>query len=67
METKEKHPLRSINFGVIPITVYRGIILERLIGGYKLFGKTCITEKEVDEIIDASLVSLENSIVNPVK
>ena len=67
METKEKHPLRLINWGVIPITIYRGVLVEKLIGGYKIFSTTCITEKEVDEIIDASLVSLENSIVNPVK
>ena len=54
METNEKHTLKSINWGVVSTTIYRGVLIERLIGGYKVFDKVVATPEEVDRIIDDS-------------
>jgi hypothetical protein len=58
-----KHELEKIVWGIIPITVYRGCIVEKLIGGYKVFNTKCLTCKEVDNIIDNSEISLQKSIL----
>ena len=42
---------------------YKGILIEKLVGGYRLFGTTCNTEEEVLEIIQNATSSLSESIV----
>jgi len=60
---QDKHPIEKITFGVIPITVYRGCLLTKLVGGYEIFGTKCKTPQEVDAIIDKAGKSLKDSIV----
>jgi len=58
----EKHELEKVSWGVIPIYNYKGILVEKLIGGYKVFGQTCIKPEEVDLIIQESCSILSESI-----
>jgi len=60
---QDKHPIENITFGIIPITVYRGCLLTKLVGGYEIFGTKCKTPQEVDLIIDKAGKSLKDSIV----
>jgi len=58
-----KHDIEKITWGVIPITVYRGCLLTRLVGGYEIFGQKVSKPEEVDAIIDKAGKSLNDSIV----
>ena len=60
-----KHKLEEIEWGVIPIQNYRNCLVTKMIGGYGIFNHKCLTPQEVDEIIDANLKVIEQSIVNP--
>lgn len=62
METKEQHPLLKVKWGVIPIVNYKNCLIEKIIGGYKIFGQKMSTEKEVDEAITKSEQAIQNSI-----
>ena len=57
-----KHPLEEVKWGIIPITVYKGVLVEKIIGGYKLLHQTCIKPEEVDTIIFESQKSISKSI-----
>ena len=61
-ETKEQS-LTDILSSVVPISVYRGVVVEKIIGGYRLLNTTCIKPEEVDKLIDEGLNSIEKSIV----
>lgn len=66
--TEGKHELEKINFGVIPITVYRGCLVTKLIGGFEIWGNKVTTPDEVDSIIDNAGTILSESISNrPIK
>lgn len=43
---------------------YRGVIVSKLIGGFELLGKKCLTRDGVDRIIDEAHGVIEKSIVN---
>lgn len=58
----EIHPLKKINWGVIPIENYRGVLVTKIIGGYTVLGKKAKTEEAVDEIIDKASETLLQSI-----
>ncbi len=60
------HELEKVNWGVIPIYNYGGINVERLVGGFRVFGQTCNSPHEVDLIIMNACSILSESIVNPV-
>ena len=60
---KEKHTLEQTEWGVIPISYYRGCLITKLIGGYSIFGKKYLTPQEVDEVIDKNLKVIEKSIL----
>ncbi len=62
MKTTEKHELTELLNKVIPITVYRGTLCEKLIGGFRVLGQTVSTPEQVDEVINNSLKNLENSL-----
>ena len=47
---------------VTPIFGYRGILVERIIGGYIALGKKVNTMQDVDDLIDSSHKSIERSI-----
>lgn len=58
----EKHFLETILRDVVPIVVYRGCLVERLIGGFKVFNQTVFSAEDVDAVIDGAEKSIENSI-----
>ena len=62
METKEQHELLKVKFGVIPVTVYRGCIVEKAIGGYIVFGRKALTVHDVDDIINNAGEAIKQSI-----
>lgn len=41
---------------------HKGFIVERIIGGFKIMGKSVFTMEQVDKVIDDALTSLKNSI-----
>lgn len=57
-----KHELETVNWGVIGIYNYKGTLIERLVGGYRVFGQTCNTPQEVDIIIQNACSSISESI-----
>lgn len=57
-----KHPIEEIEWGVIPVTVYRGCLLTRLVGGYEIFNQRVQTPQQVDEVIDKASDHLKNSL-----
>lgn len=57
-----KHYLETVRWGVIPVINYKGHLLERIIGGYKILGSIAITPDEVDKKIESVNKSLNNSI-----
>lgn len=59
-----KHPLEKVKWGVIAITAYKGVLVERQIGGYLVLGQKCQTPEEVDRVIEDSCVSLKNSLID---
>lgn len=63
--SKEQHELKKIDWPVIPIMVYRGCLVTKIIGGYTIFGRKCKTESEVDAIIDKSYDIIKNSLNAP--
>jgi len=63
VEAKHKHPLETIKWGVLQIQKYRGCLVVKNKNGYCIFGRKVKTEKEVDDIIDKGLNSIENSII----
>ena len=60
----EQKSLDELLNKVIPIGVYRGVIVEKLIGGYKVLNNIVKSKEEVDAIINNSLNSLSKSITN---
>ena len=58
----KKHFLKEYQFGVIPIVNYSGCLVTKLIGGYEVHGKKCLTEADVDAVIDQGLAALKKSI-----
>ena len=61
-ETKEQS-LTEILSSVVPIGVYRGVTVIKLIGGFEVLGKKCKTVSEVNKLIDEGLKAIEKSIV----
>ncbi len=44
-------------------SVYRGVVLQTVIGGWIVLTRKCLTKEQVDKIIDERLQEVENSIV----
>ncbi len=61
-ETEERHELETRIYGVIPITVYRGCLVTKIIGGYEIFGTKVSSGEEVDGVIDKAGTILSESI-----
>lgn len=66
MESKV-HELEKVVWGVIPVYNYNGVLVEKLRNGYRVFGQTCNTVDEVDEIILNACSSLSESLYKPEK
>lgn len=58
----KKHKLQTITWPPIGQINYRGCVVEKIIGGYKVLGKNVSTEQEVDELINQSLEYINKSI-----
>lgn len=41
---------------------HKGFIVERIVGGFKILGKQCLTMKDVEVVIEDALANLKNSI-----
>jgi|GEM_PF-4641363 len=59
-----KHPLTQIKWGIVPVTMYRGVLVSRIIGGYKWRDQKFLTEQQLDDAITKSEKSLQQSITN---
>jgi hypothetical protein len=59
---QEKHELNDLLSAIIPIGVYKGCLVTKVIGGYKIFDKTVTHPYEVDQIIKDAEDSLKNSL-----
>ena len=62
---EDKHELEKVNWGVIPIYNYHGVLVTRIIGAYEVFGQRVKTPSEVDEVIQNTTSILNESIVTP--
>ncbi len=60
---ESKHELETVKWGVIPVYNYQGVLVEKIIGGYKVLNQTCIKPIEVDEVLKNACKSIEGSIV----
>jgi len=47
---------------VLPFFNRNGVIVEILCGGFRVFGKKCLTLEQVDEAIEGSKKNLQKSI-----
>ena len=48
---------------VIPVFVYRGVLIEKIIGGFMVMGKKVKSMDDVDDVIDESIRTVGKSIV----
>lgn len=62
MEQRDKS-LSELLSAVIPIGVYRGVIVTKIIGGFSCLGVKCKTQTEVDNVIDKANQSIQKSVV----
>lgn len=58
------HKLEQIHWGVMPYTVYRGVLIEKTPTGYKVLNQSVSSPKEVDKVIQEGLKHLSRSIKN---
>ncbi len=59
-----KHPLEEVKWGSIGLTNYKGCLVSKLIGGYSIFGKKCLTPADVDKVIENAAQSIKQSLTN---
>jgi hypothetical protein len=57
-----KHELETIEFGIIPVTNYRGCVVYKTESGYYIFNQEVLTPQDVDALIDLSLTTIQNSL-----
>jgi hypothetical protein len=57
-----KHELEKIEFGIIPVTNYRGCVVYKTESGYYIFNQEVLTPADVDALIDLSLTTIQNSL-----
>ena len=59
---KLQDKLQSVKWGIVPIVMHRGVLVEKLIGGYKVFGRKFLKADDVDKAIDQAQQSIQKSI-----
>jgi len=59
---KNDHELTELLNKIVPINMYKGCLVKKLIGGYEVLGHKVKTPSEVDEVIDESLKSMAKNI-----
>lgn len=60
---KNKHELQTADFGLMGFYTYKGVIVQKLIGGYMVLGEKVVTEKEVDLVIKKAVNSIFQSAI----
>jgi hypothetical protein len=55
-------PLTKSLESVLPFFNRKGVIVERLCGGFRVLGKKCLTIEQVDDVIEESKINLQKSI-----
>jgi len=60
---QDKHELLNRDWGFLRIINYRGVLVEKILGGYVVIKKTVVsTPEEVDKVIDEAAGWLNESI-----
>lgn len=62
MQPTKQTPLTKSLESVLPFFNYKGNVVEILVGGFKIFGKKCLTIEQVDDVIEESKINLQKSI-----
>jgi hypothetical protein len=57
-----KHELDKRAWGIIPITTYKGVIVQKISTGFVVLNQNCNTPEEVDVIIGNAQNHIKNSI-----
>jgi hypothetical protein len=47
---------------VLPFFNRNGVIIEKIIGGFRVFGKKCLTIEQVDDVIEEAKMNLQKSV-----
>lgn len=61
MSNKEPSLTELLN-RVIPVCVYKGVLVKKLIGGFEVFGQKVSKISEVEKLISQSEQAIQNSI-----
>jgi hypothetical protein len=56
------HLLDNAVWGIVPIKNYRGVLVEKLNNGYRVFGEVASDSSEVDKKIDEANNSIKKSL-----
>jgi len=59
---ESKHELLTRDFGLMGITVYRGCIVSKLVGGFSIFGQKVSKPEDVDLAIENAGKAIEGSL-----
>jgi hypothetical protein len=62
MQPTKQTPLTKSLESVLPFFNRKGVIVEILCGGFRVFGKKCLTIEQVDDVIEESKINLQKSI-----
>jgi hypothetical protein len=54
MSETKVHPLEKLDFGLMGISVYKGVLVSKFIGGYYCLNTKCRTPQDVDDVIEKS-------------
>lgn len=57
-----KHPLTKIKWGIPPVTVYKGVLVQKVGKEFKVLNTVVATPKEVDKTIKEAKQHLYKSI-----
>ena len=59
---EKKHTLNETDWPRVSIINYKGTLVEKIIGGFKIWGRVVATAEEVDEIINKGYEWIGKSI-----
>ena len=54
--------LTNILFDVMGVGVYRGVYVEKIIGGYRCCGEIVTTKEQLDELINSKMIEWGKTI-----
>ena len=62
MQPTKQTPLTKSLESVLPFFNRNGVVVEILVGGFKIFGKKCLTIEQVDDVIEEAKMNLKKSV-----